>query len=122
MSKRHNANRNTGTWNARWKDTCASCRETIEPKTPVEWIAGKIAHKACADAKRLHNREANTTAARNGAHRKARRQGKGKATAREVRAAVELAARNRAAILRGDTYRAGGVPEAPGATRRTPPA
>ena len=117
MNKRHNAERNNGAWIARWKDKCNQCSEPIEPKTPVEWMTGRIVHKACADAKRLTNREANPTAARNNAHRRARRAGKGKATAREVRAAVELATRNRDAILRGDTYRAGGVPEAPGARR-----
>lgn len=117
MSKRHNADRHTGPWQARWKDRCGICRETIEPKTVVEWSAGKIAHKTCVDQGRLQNREANPTAARNARHRLARKQGR-RATAREVRDAVEVATRNRDAILRGDTYRAGGVPEAP-ADRRT---
>lgn len=117
--KRHNKTGHDRAWDARFKDTCNKCYEPIAPRTPVDWLAGKIVHQKCARKHKLAAPAANTEAARANAHRKARRAGRGKATAREVVAAVEIAKRNRDAILRGDTYRAGGVPEAPGATRRT---
>ncbi|MFC4127401.1 hypothetical protein [Nocardia rhizosphaerae] len=106
-----------GPWLARWDDRCRHCNEPIKAQSPVEWSRGRILHKACADAVHLTTRIADPAAARAAAHRKARKQGR-RANQAEVRAAVAEATRNRDAILRGATFRAGSNPEAPTAPRR----
>ena len=103
---------------AKYPDTCAECCEPIKRRTPVVWLAGKIVHQSCGDLHAKRTRAADPAAARAARHRLARKQGRSKATAAQVRAATAEAQRNRDAILRGDTFRAGGHPEAPSAPSR----
>ena len=105
-------------WQAKYPDTCSECKEPIKRRTPVVWLAGNIVHQSCGHLHALRSRAANPAAARAARHRLARKQGKSKATAAQVRAAAAEAQRNRDAILRGDTFRAGGHPEAPTSPRR----
>ncbi|MFD4355818.1 hypothetical protein ACFWPX_24930 [Nocardia sp. NPDC058518] len=108
------------TWLAKFPDTCAECKEPIKRRQPVTWLSAKIAHESCAHTVWLKTRAASPAAARAARHRMARKQGHRKATAAQVRAAAAEAERNRDAILRGDTFRAGGLPEAPsGPSRRS---
>lgn len=110
------------TWNAHFPDTCHECKEPIKRGNPVTWLSAKIAHESCAHQHWLKTRVASPAAARAARHRLARKQGRDKATAAQVRKATAEAARNREAILAGDTFRAGGVPEAPTApSRRSKP-
>lgn len=99
------------TWLAKFPDTCAECKEPIKRRQPVAWLAAKIVHESCANTVWLRTRAASPAAARAARHRMARRQGKSKATAAQVRAVTAEAGRNRDAILAGEPCRAG-QPEA----------
>lgn len=84
---------------------CALCREPISG--PVDFHAGKPAHKTCVNERRAAARQQSSDATTSSTV------GPRGVSTGDLRRAEEQARRNRDRILRGDSFRIGGRDDAP---------